>query len=97
MAARIHSTRFPRSDMRPLRRMRAADVPEVIALGSPRELLGYSMLAKEWEWWPADRELMVADRPVTDSYWVLRRLNVVVFCLVVVGFCCSVGGFVLVG
>ncbi len=32
-----------------------------------------------------------------DSYWVLCRLNVVVFCLVVVGCCCSVGGFVLVG
>ena len=32
-----------------------------------------------------------------DSEWVLRRLNVVVFCLVVVGCYCSVGGFELVG
>ena len=33
----------------------------------------------------------------TDSPWVLRRLNVVVFCLVVVGCGRSVGGFELVG
>ena len=46
MAARIHSTRLPRTHMKPRRRMRAADVPEVIALDSPRELLAYSMLAK---------------------------------------------------
>ena len=32
-----------------------------------------------------------------DSPWVLRRLNVVVFCLVVVGSGRSVGGFEFIG
>ena len=49
MAVRIHSTRLPRTGMKPRWRMRAADIPEVIALDSPRELLPYSMLVKEWE------------------------------------------------
>ncbi len=81
MAVRIHSTRLPRTDMKPRRRMRAADIPEVIALDSPRELLPYSMLAKEWEWWPADREMMVADRPVTDNLDDLSRIAAVVHAL----------------
>ncbi|MCY4457289.1 MAG: hypothetical protein OXB90_04970 [Acidimicrobiaceae bacterium] len=81
MAARIHSTSFPRSDMTPRRRMRAADVVVVIALGSRRELLGFSMFAKEWEWWPVDRDLMVADRPVTDNLDDLCRIAAVVHAL----------------
>ena len=57
--------------------MRAADIPEVIALKPLRELLPYSMLAKEWEWWFADREMMVADRPVGDTDDLCRIAAVV--------------------
>ena len=74
---RIYSNRSSPSGLKPRRRMRAADIPEVIALGSLRELLPYSMLAKEWEWWPADREMMVADRPVTNTVDMCRIAAVV--------------------
>lgn len=65
----------------PRRRMRAADIPEVIRLDDKRKLLPYSMFAKEWEWWPEDRSMMVVDRPVSDDNDNLCRIAAVVHAL----------------
>lgn len=61
--------------------MRAADVPEVISWAGERDHLAYSMLIKEWHWWPADREAMIVDRPVSDDHKDLCRIAAVVHAL----------------
>lgn len=68
-------------EVEPRRRMRAADVPEVLTWDSQRTHLGYSMLIKEWHWWPADRRAMIADPPVCDNHDDLCRIAAVVHAL----------------
>lgn len=65
MAVRIHNspTRGPAVPFR--RRMRAADIPAAPA--GNRTHLPYTMLIKDWEWWPADREAMIAAEPESAS------------------------------
>lgn len=63
--------------------MRAADIPEALAVGDKREMLPFSMFAKEWEWWPRDRQAMIADRPESDSHDDLCRISAVVHAMCV--------------
>lgn len=61
--------------------MRAADIPRVIALDGGRANLPWSMMVKEWHWWPDDREAMVADPPLSDSADDLCRIAALVHAL----------------
>ena len=63
MAVRIHTTPPAGAAGPPRRRMRAADIPAAPA--GQRTHLPYTMLIKDWAWWPADREAMIADEPET--------------------------------
>lgn len=63
------------------RRMRASDIPDMMRYAGRREHLPYSMLAKEWECWPADREKMVADPPACENPDDLCRIAAVVHAL----------------
>ncbi|MDE0701004.1 MAG: hypothetical protein OXH61_09815 [Acidimicrobiaceae bacterium] len=66
---------------KPRRRMRAADILEALAVGDKREMLPFSMFAKEWECWPQERQAMVADRPESGSHDDLFRIAAVVHAL----------------
>ena len=81
MTARVYSTSRPSSRLAARRRMRAADIPEVLACADRRTHLGYSAFIKEWHWWPGDRKAMISDRPVSDDHNDLCRIAAVVHAL----------------
>ena len=80
-ALRIFSLRAKPRPPKQVRRFRAADLPEVIAAYPHQEWLPWGTLAKEREWWPADRKWMIAEPPVSDSPDVLCRIAVAVHAL----------------
>ena len=47
-----------------VRRLTAADVPELYADPNIRWAVPLGALIREWEWWPDDRPAIVADEPV---------------------------------
>ncbi len=79
MSARVYSTAKRSTDvLQPRRRMRAADVPEALSWVDASPFHGFSLLIKEWHWWPDEREAMVADRPVGTNHEVLCRVAALV-------------------
>lgn len=66
---------------RRFRYLRACEIPLLIAVGGRREHVPYGCFANHWNWWPDDREAMVAEPPVSDSYEDLCRIAAVIHAL----------------
>ena len=81
MPVRIRSNRVPGTPAEAVRRVRAADLPAMIAVGGRREHLPFATLAKEWGWWPDDRPMMVAEPPVSSDFDSLCRIAAVAHAL----------------
>ena len=62
-------------------RPRASDILALIAEGGEREHVPYGCFVNHWDWCPDDREAMMADPPVSDSYEDLCRIAAVVHAL----------------
>ena len=82
MPARVYSTaKRSTGVVQPRRRMRAADVPEVLSWVDASPFHGFSLLIKEWHWWPDEREAIIADRPLSANHADLCRVAAVVHAL----------------
>lgn len=63
------------------RRLRAADVPLLYRECGTRWAVPLSALIREWEWWPGEREGIVADEPAGAPADDLCRIAAVVHAL----------------
>ena len=73
MPVRIFSARAKPRPPKRVRRLRAADLPEVMATYPHQDWLPWNMLAKEWDWWPKDRAWMIDEPPVSVGLHIDKR------------------------
>ena len=59
------------------RRLRAADVPALYAGCGQRRHVPLAALVREWEWWPSERDAIIADEPQGAADDVCRIAAVV--------------------
>ncbi len=65
----------------PYRRVRAADLPSLMKPGESRPHVPLSLLIKQWDSFPQDREIMIKDAPVGPDPEDLCRIAAVVHAL----------------
>lgn len=81
MPIRIVKPAASYGEVRSYRRVRAADLPPIMAPGLPRPHVPLTLLVKEWDYFPDDRAAMIEDEPAGPDPDDLCRIAAVVHAL----------------
>ena len=81
MPIRIVKPSLPYAKPSPYRRVRASDLPPIMAPGAPRPHVPLTLLVKEWDYFPDDRAAMVDEEPPGPDADDICRIAAVVHAL----------------